>query len=203
MSRGERTDFLSVCISAGRLEAVGRKDWVLRADRSAEARDRIMSTASEFVSRNGFEAFTINALAAELNCSPATIYRHAGGKAEILERLIFAFSQRIIGSIRQAIAGLEGTERVATAIIVALDLMRGEPLGKLMIGGLGHDGGTVTASPFVAKMAEEMIGRSDPLAAQWLIRITFALWYWPAKDKHTEHELVKRFAAPSVTLGLR
>ena len=203
MSRGERTDFLSVCASAGRLVAVGRKDWVLRADRSAEARDRIMSTASEFVSRNGLEAFTINALAAELNCSPATIYRHAGGKAEILERLIFAFSQRIIGSIRQAIAGLEGTERVATAIIVALDLMRGEPLGKLMIGGLGHDGGTVTASPFVAKMAEEMIGRSDPLAAQWLIRITFALWYWPAKDKHTEHELVKRFAAPSVTLGLR
>jgi len=55
----------------------------------------------------------------------------------------------------------------------------------------------------VVKMAEEMIGRSDPLAAQWLIRITFALWYWPAKDKHTEHELVKRFAAPSVTLGLR
>ena len=203
MSRGERTDFLSVCASAGRLVTVGRKDWVLRADRSAEARDRIMSTASEFVSRNGFEAFTINALAAELNCSPATIYRHAGGKAEILERLIFAFSQRIIGSIRQAIAGMEGTERVATAIIVALDLMRGEPLGKLMIGGLGHDGGTVTASPFVAKMAEEMIGRSDPLAAQWLIRITFALWYWPAKDKHTEHELVKRFAAPSVTMGLR
>ena len=203
MSRRERTDFLSVCASAGRLVAVGRKDWVLRADRSAEARDRIMSTASEFVSRNGFEAFTINALAAELNCSPATIYRHAGGKAEILERLIFAFSQRIIGSIRQAIAGMEGTERVATAIIVALDLMRGEPLGKLMIGGLGHDGGTVTASPFVAKMAEEMIGRSDPLAAQWLIRITFALWYWPAKDKHTEHELVKRFAAPSVTMGLR
>jgi len=200
MSRGERTDFLSVCASAGRLVTVGRKDWVLRADRSAEARDRIMSTASEFVSRNGFEAFTINALAAELNCSPATIYRHAGGKAEILERLIFAFSQRIIGSIRQAIAGMEGTERVATAIIVALDLMRGEPLGKLMIGGLGHDGGTVTASPFVAKMAEEMIGSSDPLAAQWLIRITFALWYWPAKDKHTEHELVKRFAAPSVTM---
>ena len=203
MSRGERTDFLSVCVSAGRLVAVGRKDWVLRVDRSAEARDRIMSTASEFVSRNGFEAFTINALAAELNCSPATIYRHAGGKAEILERLIFAFSQRIIGSIRQAIAGMEGTERVATAIIVALDLMRGEPLGKLMIGGLGHDGGTVTASPLVVKMAEEMIGRSDPLAAQWLIRITFALWYWPAKDKHTEHELVKRFAAPSVTMGLR
>jgi hypothetical protein len=41
------------------------------------------------------------------------------------------------------------------------------------------------------------------LAAQWLIRITFSLWYWPLKDKQTEHELVTRFAAPSVTQGLR
>jgi hypothetical protein len=38
---------------------------------------------------------------------------------------------------------------------------------------------------------------------QWLIRITFSLWYWPVKDKQTEHELVKRFAGPSVTQGLR
>ena len=184
---------------------MARKDWVLRADRSAEARDRILSAASEFVSRNGFEAFTIDALAAQLNCSPATIYRHAGGKAAILERLISVFSQRIIGSIRHAIAGIEGTERIATAIVVGLDFMRAEPLGKLMMGDIrpDHDAGTVTASPFVVKMAEEMIGRSDPLAAQWLIRITFALWYWPVKDKHTEHELVKRFAAPSVTMGIR
>lgn len=184
---------------------MAQKDWVLRADRSTAARDRIMSAASELVSRSGFEAFTIDALAAQLNCSPATIYRHIGGKAAILERLISLFSQRIIGSIRQAITGIEGTERVATAIIVGLDCMRAEPLGKLMMGDIrpGHDTGTVTASPFVVKMAEEMIGRSDPLAAQWLIRITFALWYWPVKDKRDEYELVKRFAAPSVTLGLR
>lgn len=205
MSRGERTDLLSISAALGRLIAVARKDWVLGADRNAEARDRIMSAASEFVSRNGFEAFTVDALAAQLNCSPATIYRQAGGKAAILDRLISLFAQRIIDSIRQAIAGMEGTERVATAIVVALDLMRAEPLGKLMMGGLGpnHNAGTVTESPFVAKMAEEMIGRKDPLAAQWLIRITFALWYWPVKDKYTEHELVKRFAAPSVTPGLR
>jgi AcrR family transcriptional regulator len=205
MSRGERRDLLSISAVRGRLVAVAQKDWVLGADRSAEARDRIMSAASELVSRNGFEAFTIDALAAQLNCSPATIYRHTGGKAAILERLISLFSQRIIDSIQQAIYGIEGTERVATAIIVALDFMRSEPLGKLIMGDVrpDHDTGTVTSSPFVVKMAEEMIGRSDPLAAQWLIRITFALWYWPVKDKHTEHELVKRFAAPSVTPGIR
>ncbi|KAB7761459.1 MULTISPECIES: TetR/AcrR family transcriptional regulator [Mycobacteriaceae] len=183
---------------------MSRQDWVLGADRNTEALDRILSAASELVSRNGFEAFTIDALAAKLHCSPATIYRRAGGKAAILERLIALFADRIVSSIRQAIAGMEGTERTVTAIAVALECMRAEPLGKLIMGDIrpDHDAGAVTASPLVAKLAEEMIGRHDPLAAQWLIRITFALWYWPLKDKQTEYELVKRFAGPSLTLGL-
>ncbi|BBZ55774.1 hypothetical protein MPHO_27660 [Mycolicibacterium phocaicum] len=90
------------------------------------------------------------------------------------------------------------------AIVVALDCMRAEPLGKVIMGDIrpDRDSGAVTASPLVAKFADEMIGRHDPLAAQWLIRVTFALWYWPLKDKQSEYELVKRFAGPSVTLGL-
>jgi len=44
---------------------------------------------------------------------------------------------------------------------------------------------------------------SGAYARHLLHRSWDATWYWPAKDKHTEHELVKRFAAPSVTLGLR
>jgi AcrR family transcriptional regulator len=184
---------------------MAQKDWVLGVDRSVEAFDRILSAASELVSRNGFEAFTIDALAAKLNCSPATIYRRAGGKAAIVERLISLFSERIIRTIHQAIAGLEGTERIVTAILVGLDCMRAEPLGQLIMGDIrpDHDSGAVTASPLVIKIAEEMIGRDDPLAAQWLIRATFSLWYWPVKDKQTEYELVKRFVGPSVTQGLR
>jgi AcrR family transcriptional regulator len=205
MSHGERWDFLSTAADRGRLVDVAHRDWVVGADRSAEARDRIMSAALELVSRNGFEAVTIDALAAQLHCSPATIYRHTGGKAAIFECLISSFSQRVIDSVRQAITGLEGSERVAAAIVAGLDHMRAEPLGKLIMGGIrpDHDTGTVTASPFVMKMAEEIIGRSDPLAAQWLVRITFALWFWPVKDKHTEQALVRQFAAPSVMLGMR
>jgi len=181
-----------------------RHDWVLGADRSSEALDRILSTASELVSRNGFESFTVEAVAAELHCSPATVYRRAGGKAAILERLVLLFAERIVGRIRGAIAGLDGTERVATAIVVALDCMRAEPLGKLIMGDIrpNQDGGTVTTSPLVATFAEEMLGRHDPLAADWLIRITLALWYWPLKDKSAEYELVTRFAGPSAMLGV-
>jgi AcrR family transcriptional regulator len=64
------------------------RNWILGADRGAEALERILSEASKLVSRNGFKAFSIDALAATLHCSPATIYRRAVGKAAILEVLI-------------------------------------------------------------------------------------------------------------------
>jgi hypothetical protein len=35
------------------------------------------------------------------------------------------------------------------------------------------------------------------LAAQWLLRVTLALWYWPAEDLEIEHALVQRFVGPS------
>lgn len=178
-------------------------DWVLKGDRSAEARERILTAASELVSRNGFDAFTIDALAAKLHCSAATIYRHTGGKAAITEALISRFSVRILRAVYDAIADLEGTERIVAAILVGLEHMRAEPLGQLIMGDLRPDqGGGVSTSPLVAKFAEDMIGHSDPLAAQWLFRITFSLWYWPVRDKQAEYELVRRFAAPSVIQGL-
>jgi hypothetical protein len=49
----------------------------------------------------------------------------------------------------------------------------------------------------VARLAQEVLGSDDPLAAQWLLRVTLALWYWPAEDRDTEHALVKRFVGPS------
>ena len=44
----------------------------------------------------------------------------------------------------------------------------------------------------------EMLGLSkpDPLAAQWLIRVFLALWYWPLKDPDAEDQMVRRFLGP-------
>ena len=182
-----------------------RRDWALGPDRKASARERILAEAAELVSRYGFEALTVEKLAATVHCSPATVYRHAGGKVAISEALISRFSEQIASSVNNAIAGLRGTERVVGAILVGLEHMRAEPLGQLIIGDIrpGRDGGTVNASRIVTKIAEGMIGHSDPLAAQWLFHITFSLWYWPLKDKAAEEEMVRRFAAPSVMQGLR
>jgi hypothetical protein len=64
-----------------------------------------------------------------------------------------------------------------------------------------HDGEWFTNAPRVAELAQEIIGHVDPLAAQWLIRVTLALWYWPVRDRVAEYELLQRFVGPSTFLN--
>jgi AcrR family transcriptional regulator len=167
-------------------------------DRRSEAADRIYSAASDLISRKGFDAFTIDALAEKVHCSPATIYRQVGGKTVILDGIIQRFSMRIVSAVRESIEELSGSDRVVTAIVVALKHIRAEPLGQLMMGTIrpNSDSGWLTSSPLVAAFAEEMTGRMDTLAAQWLIRVTLALWYWPVHDDDTEYDLIRRFIGP-------
>jgi AcrR family transcriptional regulator len=176
-----------------------RDDWLVGSNRSRVASDRIYAAASDLISKNGTEGFSIEALAEKVHCSPATIYRQVGGKAVILEGIIHRASSRVLGSVRQAIDGLAGPDRVVTAIEVALGTIRAEPLGELMMGAISPDRDRrwVTASPLVTNLAEEMIGRTDPLAAQYLVRVTFALWCWPIEDRESEDELIRRFIGPS------
>jgi hypothetical protein len=60
----------------------------------------------------------------------------------------------------------------------------------------------LTDSPIVTRFATEMVGLStpDPLAAQWLIRVFLALWYWPLKDADAEDHMVRRFLGPPYTV---
>lgn len=178
-----------------------RQDWLVGTDRRAEAVERIHAAAAELISRHGFEAFSIDMLAASVHCSPATIYRNVGGKSVIMEGVMHRMSVRIVERVKAAIDGLEGAERIVAAVVVALNHIRAEPLGPLMMGAIrpDHDTGWLTASPLVAGLAEEMIGRTDPLAAQWLIRATLALWYWPVKSRDDEHAIVAQFIGPCFT----
>jgi AcrR family transcriptional regulator len=59
---------------------VSRSDWLVGGDRQAVAAGRISAAATDLIAHDGFEAFDIDALAARVHCSRATIYRYAGGK---------------------------------------------------------------------------------------------------------------------------
>jgi len=177
-----------------------QNDWLLGRDRRSEAAERIYAAAADLISHVGYDAFTIEALAAKIHCSPATIYRHAGGKAAIRDAVVAIQATRILDTVRDAIKDLSGPERVVTATIVALQRLHSDPLVHLMrTMHLAPGSEWLTTSPVVTGFAAEMLGQDnpDPLASQWLIRVFLALWCWPLKDAAAERVIVERFLGPS------
>ena len=87
-------------------------DWLVGRDRHSEAAERIYAAAADLMSRQGYDAFSIDTLAAAVHCSPATIYRHTGGKAAIRDAVLGLQAERILESVREAIAGLTACEPI-------------------------------------------------------------------------------------------
>jgi AcrR family transcriptional regulator len=177
-----------------------RSDWLIGPDRQTVATDRIYTAAAALIARHGYDAFTIAALAAKVHCSPATVYRYVGGKAAIRNAVTLRLSTRVVDSVRAAIDGLTGSERIETAVVVALERMRSEPLSKLMGDSIrgARDEQWINNSPAVLTLAQEMIGLDipDPTAARWLIHVVLALWCWPVTDPEVELDMIRRFLAP-------
>lgn len=182
-------------------ETVPGADWLVGGDRRAAAAERIYAAAGELIARNGLDALEIDQLAANLHCSRATVYRYAGGKAEIRDAVLRRAAAGVIDSVRSAVTGLSGQERVITAITLALKRIRTDPMSQLMIGSVrGVDAmAGLTASPLLADLASELAGLTDtdPQAAQWVVRVVLSLVYWPAENATAERELVQRFVAPA------
>lgn len=179
---------------------MARDDWLVGGDRRAIAAERIYAAATDMITREGLDAFDINSLAKRVHCSRATIYRYVGGKAEIRDAVVARVASRIVETVRQTVDTMSGPERVATAIMVALKLIRADPLRQLMISPVrANEMVWLTGSPLLAGFATELTGLSDrdPEAAQWVVRVVLSLMYWPVEDERAERELVQRFVAPA------
>jgi AcrR family transcriptional regulator len=180
---------------------MSRDDWLVGGDRRAIAAERIYEAATALITRDGLEAFDIDTLATRVHCSRATIYRHAGGKAEIRDAVLIRAAARIIETVRASVEDLSGQERLVTAITLALRRIRSDPLGQLMINSTRGAGemAWLTASPWVADFATDLTGLTDhdPQAAQWVVRVVLSLLYWPVEDSGSEGQMVQRFVAPA------
>lgn len=180
---------------------MARDDWLVKGDRRAIAAERIYDAATDLIAHEGLDAFDIDKLAARVHCSRATIYRYAGGKSEIRNVVITRSAARIIGAVRTAVDGTTGQERVVTAILLALKLIRSDPLAQLMIGSIRSPSemAWLATSPMLARFATDLAGLVDdePHAAQWVVRVVLSLMYWPAPDDDAERHLVQQFVAPA------
>lgn len=180
---------------------MARDDWLVGGDRRTAAAERIYAAATDLIARDGIDAFDIDALAARVHCSRATVYRHAGGKAEIRDAVVARTAARIVETVLLAVNGLSGSERIVTAILVALGRIRSDPLGQLMLHSMRSGQGMtwLTESPVVADLAVDINGLTDDdaQAAQWIVRVLLSMLYWPIENAGIEREMVQRFVAPA------
>ena len=179
---------------------MARTDWLVGDDRRTAAAERIYAAATDMIANGGLDAFDIDTLASRVHCSRATIYRHAGGKNEIREAVLIRVAARIIDTVREASDHLTGSERIVTAILVALKEIRSDPLGRLMMSSVKAQEITwFTESAVVARFARDINGlaEDDSQAGQWIVRIVLALMYWPVNDAETERQMVQRFVSPA------
>ena len=184
---------------------MARNDWLVGGDRSTAASERIYAAATDLITRDGLDAFDIDKLASRVHCSRATIYRHAGGKAEIRDAVLVRAAARIVETVGDAVDGLTGADRIERAIAVALSQIRSHPLRHSLISSLrGGEGMTWLAeSPIVARFATDLNGltEDDTDAAQWIIRVVMSMLYWPVDDPETERRVVERFVLPAFDDG--
>lgn len=178
-----------------------RSDWLVGGDRRTAAAERIYAAATDLIARGGMDAFDIDALAARVHCSRATVYRCAGGKRQIRDAVMERSSARIVDSVRRAVDGQSGAQRIVTAITVALDEIRSDPLGQLMFNTIrgAEERAWLTESPIVARFATELNGLTDDdtEAGQWIVRVVLSLLYWPVDEAEVERHMIKRFISPA------
>ena len=141
---------------------MAHEDWVVGGDRHTAAAERIYAAATELILSQGLDAFDVDALAAELHCSRATVYRYAGGKAQIRDAVLLRLATGIIDTVRSTVAGMTGQQRVMAAITVALDQIKSDPLRRLMLeSGHAVQPGELHASPVLSHLAAELTGITD------------------------------------------
>jgi AcrR family transcriptional regulator len=177
-------------------------DWLLGGDRRLAATERIYEVATDLIAHAGINGLEIDKLAARVHCSRATVYRYAGGKTQIRNAVLTRAAARIAEGVRSAVDDLSGPERLVASIVLALQRIRADPLGQLMIGSVRGGAGEIawlTESPLLGEFAADLAGLAggDAQAAKWVVRVVLSLMYWPADDDDAERRLVERFVAPA------
>ncbi len=161
------------------------RDWLVDGDRHDAARERLIAHAAALIARRGLDGFDLDELGRRAHCSRATIYRHAGGRAALIESVLATTSAPVLASIRATVADLTGPDRARTAIIETLRALRGDRVIRQFLrpDNLIDATPTVLSSPAVHAVAADLVGvdPDDPADARFLIRSVLALLLWPAE----------------------
>ncbi len=180
---------------------MSRDDWLFDDGRRTAATERIYAAATELIYRDGMDAFSVDALAAAdplFESHHLPLRRRQERHSRSGARTGRHPHRR--DRARQRRGARTGSDRVLTAIEVAVAEIRADPAGQLFLDSARGGGWNwLTASQAVADFASELTGLAgdDAPAAQWIVRFVMSLLLWPDADPHAEHQMLQRFVAPA------
>lgn len=167
-------------------------DWLIGAERRDAGVERIYAAAAASAAARGLDRLNIDEVAASVGCSRATVYRHVGGKQALRDGVLARAVMRVGQEIAQAVAGHTGPERIAAAVLTSLRVVRADPLAS----GVVRAGALIDFdSPRLSRAASELTGTTDPLLADWIVRVVLSLLCWPLADEKAEEQVVRRYVA--------
>jgi len=176
------------------------QDWLAGGDRRELAAERIYGAAADLIARRGLERFDLDSLAEAAHCSRATLYRHAGGKAQIRDEVLARSARRINSAVMAAVKALTGGDRVVEAVTVALREIRSDPVASQVFApGRPGNAALLADSGMLARFAAESAGLNpdDTAASQWINRVSLSLLFWPGQDEAAETRMLRAFVAPA------
>lgn len=177
-------------------------DWLVGDDRRTAGAERIYAAAADLIAGYGFDRFDIESLAQTVHCSRATLYRHVGGKAQILEQVLSRQARRINDIVLAAVEHLPPRERAVEAIATAVREIRSDQvIAQLLVPRRQSDLAVFIDSATITAFAAENIGLdpADSAGARWVTRVIFSMLLWPGASEESEVEMLRRFVGPAFT----
>ncbi|MBB4855650.1 AcrR family transcriptional regulator [Mycobacteroides chelonae] len=176
----------------------GHSDWLHWGDRHTMATDRIVSVAARQIARHGLDRLNLDAVAREAGCSRATVYRHVGGKAAIVDAVLARNIASVTADIQRAVESADATRRAVTAITASLTAVRNDAVVSAMLATMppASLGSYLTPSSEITRSASAFTGLTDQTTAQWIARVVMAFLFWPATNPALESEMIERFVYP-------
>lgn len=176
-----------------------RVDWLAGATRATVARERIETAAAELFFERGIDNVGVADIAARAGCSRATLYRQAGGKSELVHRVLTRAAGTVAERVAATIEPYRGARRAVEAILASVAAIRADPALAQWLTRTRTGGGDeiLATAPELRRFATLLTRIApDDEAAQWIVRVVLSLLTWPAADAGAERRLVERFVGP-------
>ena len=176
------------------------QDGAPRASRQDLSRERMYRAAAKLIAQRGITNFSADEVAARAGCSRATLYRHLGGRSAIVAALVRRATDSLDQQIGQAVAGLNGPDRVVEMILAAVAATRAEPLTvQVLDRASAIDIRAHLSSRRVWKAALVLAGLhpDDQAAGHALVRIIWSIAQEPIGTSDFERALIERFVKPA------